>query len=82
MNMPSTEEGWEDAAVKLLYGRKIKGVRYMNTEEMQSHGWYSRPFLIELDNGTILYSSRDDEGNDGGALFTTNRKTPVIPVIR
>jgi hypothetical protein len=59
--MPSTQERWEDVAVKLLYGRKIKGVRYMNTEEMQSHGWYSRPLLIELDNGTILYPSRDDD---------------------
>lgn len=77
----STEKTWENAAESILVNRKITGVRYMTVDEMKSHGWYSRPLIIGLDDGTLLYSSSDDEGNNGGALFTTSRKTPVIPVI-
>jgi hypothetical protein len=32
-------------------------------------GWARRPLVIELDDGTLMFASRDDEGNDGGALF-------------
>jgi hypothetical protein len=38
--------------------------------------------MIELEDGTIIYPSRDDEGNDAGALFTSNEKTPTLPVMR
>jgi len=80
-NKVSTEKGWEDAAGNILTGRTITGVRYMSKQECKKMGWYSRPLIIGLDDGTLLYSSADDEGNDGGALFTTSWKTPVIPVI-
>jgi len=32
-------------------------------------GWYSRPIVIHLDDGSMIFPSQDDEGNDGGALF-------------
>lgn len=77
----STESRWTGEAKKLLVGRKIVSVRYMDAEEAEEMGWFSRPLAFELDNGVWLYASRDDEGNDGGALFTTDDKMPVIPVI-
>lgn len=58
---------WMDYAEKHLVGRKIVKVRWMSEEE--ADGWYSRPVVIHLDDGTLLYPSADDEGNNGGALF-------------
>lgn len=51
-----------------LVGRTIKAVRYMTDEEAEEQGWQAKPAVLELDNGTILFSMMDDEGNDGGCL--------------
>ena len=47
----------------------------------KEQGWYKRPIQILLSNGTWLTPSMDDEGNDGGALFTSDEDLPTIPVI-
>ena len=54
-----------------LTGRKIKKIRPMTAGEMDAEGWSSRfrPTVIELDNGCIIFASRDPEGNDPGNLF-------------
>lgn len=77
---------WETAFFKLV-GRTIAGVRYMSPAEMSALGWDSAPIVITLDDGTIFYSSKDDEGNDGGALFVqegvkTKGISEVAPAIR
>ncbi len=66
-----------------LTGRKIKSVRYLTEEEQEGLGWYRRSLVIELDDGTLLFSSKDDEGNDAGALFgqSPNGNAFTIPVI-
>ena len=43
--------------------------------------WDSQPCEIYLEDGIILTPSMDDEGNNGGALFTTLDDLPVIPVL-
>ena len=47
--------------------------------EYYREGWEKNPqnpvYVIELDNGCHIFSSRDYEGNDGGALFGYNGKT-------
>jgi hypothetical protein len=53
----------------ILKGRTIVAARYMSKQEAEDMYWDSRPLVIHLDNGTLLFMSRDDEGNDGGALF-------------
>jgi hypothetical protein len=73
---------WFEEAKKQLLNRKIVKVRYMTVDEMNDLGWYSRPVVMILDDGNIIYPSRDDEGNDGGALFTTNEANPVLPVLK
>lgn len=78
--MPSQKE-WETDVSKLLLNKKIVAVRYMNDKEMEDHGWHRRALLIQLDDGTVIYPSSDDEGNDAGALFTTSEDLPTIPVI-
>lgn len=73
---------WTDKAVKQFVGRKIVAARYLSQEEADEMGWYSRPVVLQLDDGNIFYPSSDDEGNDGGALFTNDEKDGVMPVLR
>ena len=63
------DKHWTEYANKHLVGRTITEVRYMSKEETDAMGWYNRPLVVSLDNGTMLFPSKDDEGNDGGALF-------------
>lgn len=72
---------WGKDAEKALVGRKIVAVRYMTGEEMADHGWDRSALAIFLDDGTAIYPSMDDEGNGPGALFTTNKKFEIAPVI-
>jgi hypothetical protein len=54
-----------------LVGRRIVEVRAMSTRELEAEGWpadETAPVLV-LDNGAILFPSRDEEGNGPGALF-------------
>lgn len=78
----TTESKWLETSKKLLEGRKIVLVRYMNNEEAESLGWTDRPIVLQLDDGNIIFPSSDDEGNSGGSIFTTDENTPVIPVMR
>ena len=59
-----------DIAVALV-GCRIVEVRAMNKRELEAEGWpveESVPVLV-LDNGAVLFPSRDDEGNGPGSLF-------------
>lgn len=73
---------WNKVASDLLLGRKIVKVRYLTDEEADEMGWFGRPVALLLDNDMWIYPSRDDEGNDGGALFTSHDKEPVLPLLR
>ena len=72
---------WIQRISKLLVGKKIVKVEYMNQADAEEQGWYKRPIQIRLEDGTWLTPSQDDEGNDGGALFTSDENLPTIPVI-
>ena len=72
---------WIQRISKLLVGKKIVKVEYMNQADAEEQGWYKRPIQIRLEDGTWLTPSQDDEGNDGGALFTSDEDLPTIPVI-
>lgn len=75
------ESRWTGIAHDQLVGRRIIAVRYLSQEEATEMGWYQRPIVLILDDGNLIFPSQDDEGNDGGALFTNNETQPVIPVI-
>jgi hypothetical protein len=72
---------WAKTAHDQLVGRKIVAVRYMGDDEAKEFGWYQRPIVIQLDDGNLIYPSADDEGNNGGALFTSNEADPVLPTL-
>lgn len=73
---------WEKVASDLLLGRKITKVRYFTEDEAENMGWTGRPVAFLLDNGVWIFPSCDDEGNEGGALFTSHAKDQVLPLMR
>jgi hypothetical protein len=75
--MTAINKELESKAQKLLVGAKITEVRYFTDEEMEESGWSTRPLVIALSNKTVLYAACDEEGNDGGCLFT-NRPTCAV----
>jgi len=76
------EKLWTDAVKKALVGKTIVDVAYMPTEDADDVlGWRTRPVILTLSDGTILYPSSDDEGNGAGALFTNIKDLEIIPVI-
>lgn len=66
-----------------LVGKKVTAVRYMTDEEVEDMGWNSKALVIQLDDSSIIFPSRDDEGNDAGALFgqTKDGEELTFPVI-
>lgn len=72
---------WGDKVAKLLVGKTITAVRYLTEEEREDLCWHDRAVVITLNDGTVLFPSRDDEGNGAGALFTNSDELPTVPVI-
>jgi len=75
---------WEKEAREGLLGLRIAEVRYLTEEEMRGLGWSQQVLVIQLENGTILFPSMDDEGNDGGSMFGQKKDGTdlTFPVIR
>ncbi len=44
-------------------------------------GWYERVVAFQTEDGLWFFPSRDDEGNGGGALFTSDDKESCLPVM-
>ena len=72
---------WGMQCANKLRGKTIQSCRYMTDAEMQKMGWCQCPLLIIFTDGTVMYASTDDEGNDGGAIFTNIKGLEIIPTI-
>ena len=75
------EQYWKKVAQDLLVGRTIVAARYLYSREAKRLGWNTRSVIFELDDGTLLWPSMDDEGNGAGAMFTSDRNQPTLPVV-
>ena len=75
------KKAWQDKAEKILLGRKIVRVEWITDKEAEEWMWSSKPISMLLDDGTWIYPSQDDEGNNGGALFTTSEVENCLPVM-
>lgn len=56
----------------LLVGQKLVAIRRMTRSELDREGWtntYKTATALVFGNGTVIYASRDDEGNGPGMLF-------------
>lgn len=74
-------EYWEKQISEFLVGKTIAKVRYLTEEEVDYLGWYRKALVIEFTDGSYIFPSADDEGNNAGALFTSDDDLPVIPVV-
>ena len=56
-----------------IEGKTITGCRPMTIDELVEEGWEADDFcmVIELNDGTRIYPSRDMEGNGPGVFFGT-----------
>lgn len=62
-----------------ILGQKITQVREMTAKEKEEEGWSDWPgkvLVIELENGTKLFPSRDGEGNGPGVMFARHKNKP------
>jgi hypothetical protein len=76
-----TIKRWTKEAAAKLKGRTITEVRYLDEKEKKALGWYRASVVLIFDDGSAVWPSADDEGNDAGALFCTWDDLEVIPVI-
>ena len=67
---------------KNLIGKTIKNVIYIPLKDCKDRYWSKSPIAIELNDGNWIYPTSDDEGNNGGAMYTTFEDLPIIPVYR
>ena len=67
------EKFWNAKAKKVLLGKTIVSVNYMTEKDAENLGWYKIPIVFKLSDGSVCYLSCDDEGNDGGALFYSDK---------
>jgi hypothetical protein len=74
-------EKWNKKVGDFLIGKTIKSVRYMTNEEMEDFMWYRKPVIIDFTDGSWIIPQSDDEGNNGGALYTSDEKMSIIPAI-
>ena len=81
MNDTEIDTYWVGVAKNLLLNKKIVDVRYMTIEESNDMGWYERTVAFQTEDGLWFFPSRDDEGNGGGALFTSHEKESCLPVM-
>ncbi|MEI6297104.1 MAG: hypothetical protein WCO84_05715 [bacterium] len=72
---------WEDRCSAKLVGKTIKYVRYQYTCEKQDLGWSKKALVIFFEDGSYLFPSSDDEGNNAGSLFTSIEGLEGIPAI-
>ena len=82
-NNKELETFWNKRAKEVLLGKTIVSVNYMTQKDANELGWYKRPIVFKLSDGMICYLSCDDEGNDGGALFFSDKdgKHDELPVL-
>ena len=77
---------WNGKAFDFFVGKKIAMARYLTDKEMitffgeESLGSYKVPIILEFDDRSYAIPFMDDEGNDGGAIYVSN-KEGVLPVL-
>jgi|TARA_R110000851_G_scaffold7246_3_gene28414 hypothetical protein len=74
-----TMRDWSGDATKIFKGKKVAKIRYTSPYETEELGWYQSAPVIMFDDGSWILASSDDEGNQGGALFTSSDKMEIIP---
>ena len=69
---------WSGDATKIFKGKVIKRIEYTTKKESEEMDWQRTPVIVFTDNSWIM-ASGDDEGNHGGAFFTSSKEMSIIP---
>ncbi len=72
-----TERKVTAAALAMLVGRRVVRVQYMPAAEATEVGWSHRPAVLQFDDGTVLYATADEEGNDAGVLLVETAQSEL-----
>jgi len=81
MSKNSTELKWENEATQAFEGKVVKRIIWLSDKESEEMMWDSKAPVIEFTDGSWIMASSDDEGNSAGALFTSSKEIPTIPVM-
>lgn len=65
-----------------IEGKVIKKVRNMTQAELDAEGWTRPTICLELEDGTVIYPSQDEEGNGPGEFFGTNGDESFMLMLR
>lgn len=62
--------------MNVIVGKKIKRIKKLPKVILDVNMWEARHpgWAIELDDGTLIYASCDEEGNGPGSMFVTTAK--------
>ena len=86
-NQQELVEKWGKTANDLLAGLQVRRAYYMPRKSVDTMGWHASCPVIEFydpngDRDNIrIFPMKDDEGNDAGAMATSNEEDPVLPVV-
>ena len=70
---------WSGDATEIFKGKTVDKIRYTSDYELESLGWDIATPVIFFTDGSWILASSDDEGNYGGAFFTSSTQLEVIP---
>ena len=73
-------KNWSGVATKIFKGKIVDRIEYITDKDVEEMMWNSRAPVIVFTDGSWILASMDDEGNDAGAMFTSNKQMSVIPV--
>ena len=73
-----TKKDWSGDATKIFKGKIVSHIEYTSEAEAKEMDWQRTPVIVFTDGSWIL-ASGDDEGNQGGAFFTSSKEMLVIP---
>ncbi len=80
-NTKALKKKWSAAISKVLVGKTIKQIRYLTDQEQQEFDWLDSAVVIIFTDGSWIIPMSDDEGNNAGAIQTSNPELETIPVI-
>jgi len=74
-------KNWTERATKEFKGKKVKSIEWLTKDEVKQSGWFHAAPVIMFEDGSYMVAQMDDEGNDAGALATSSKTMPILPVI-
>ena len=73
---------WESQATNAFKGKTVKRIVWLTDKESEDMMWNGgKAPVVEFTDGSWIMASSDDEGNQPGALFTSSKEIPTIPVM-